>query len=821
MKTILKIFVGILVCISISAYTMPSGGGKTSLSGKITNKETGESLPLVTIYFPDLKIGTLSGADGTYRIENLPQSKILLQVSLIGHKTIIEAIDLSAVTTKDFALELSVREINEIVITGTSHSVEKNRTPTPITIVPKITLLQNSSSNIIDAIANQPGISQVTTGSGISKPVIRGLGYNRVVVVNDGIRQEGQQWGDEHGIEIDEFAVSKVEILKGPASLSYGSDAMAGVINMISAPSLNEGTIKGNVLGNYQTNNGLIAYSGNVAGNLKGFVWDARYSSKMAHAYKNKYDGYVFGSGFKETTMSGIVGVNKSWGYSHIQFSAYHLIPGIVEGGRDSASGRFVKEFAADNESVIDTIVSDKEMKSYTLGIPKQDVGHSKIVLNNNIYLKKGNLKTVLGFQQNRRKEYVDVIYPDDFELYFKMNTINYDARYVFPEKNQLQTSFGVNGMSQRSENEGIDFLVPAYSLFDIGGFVISKKSFEKIDLSGGMRYDIRKITGDELLLDTLGSPTTENNPFHVKKFNGFNATFSNVTGSIGATYQFSDYVYSKLNLSRGFRTPNIAELGANGEHEGAERYEFGNPSMKAETSWQIDYAFGWDAKHISLELDVFNNYINNFIYITKLNSIFGGDSIVDFSNPIPAFKFTQGNAKLFGGEVAIDLHPHPLDWLHFETSFSYVQAVQKNATDSTKYLPMIPPAKITSDLRADIKKAGKFFENMYFKIGIDEFFSQNKFYSAYGTETRTPGYLLVNFGMGTDFVSKKNMICSLYFSINNLTNAVYQSHLSRLKYSDENNVTGRAGVYNMGRNMSIKLLIPINIKKPNEVSGN
>ena len=183
-------------------------------------------------------------------IENLPQSKVLVQVSLIGYKLVIEKIDLAITAAMDFALEESVAELNEIVVTGLSQAAEKNRTPTPISTIPRLQLLQSSSTNIIDAIATQPGISQVTTGSGISKPVIRGLGYNRVVVVNDGIRQEGQQWGDEHGIEIDEFSVNRVEILKGPASLAYGSDAMAGVINLIPPPPLSMGNIKGTCLQN-------------------------------------------------------------------------------------------------------------------------------------------------------------------------------------------------------------------------------------------------------------------------------------------------------------------------------------------------------------------------------------------------------------------------------------------------------------------------------------------------------------------------------------------------------------------------------------------
>ena len=317
---------------------------KTTLSGKIVDKKTGALVIGATIYINDLKTGAISDVDGTYKIQNLPQTKVVVQVNLVGYKLLSETIDLANVSTKDFELEETVTELHEIVVTGLGQGAEKNRTATPITTISKTQLQQIASSNLIDAIATQPGISQITTGSGISKPVIRGLGYNRVVTVNDGIRQEGQQWGDEHGIEIDEFSVSKVEILKGPASLMYGSDAMAGVIHFLSAPTLPDGKIQGNLLANYQTNNGLIGMSGNIAGNLKGLIWDVRYSNKMAHAYQNKYDGFVLNSGFRENCISGIVGVNKSWGYSHLHFSLYNFTPQIIVLPKGHAPARlFIK----------------------------------------------------------------------------------------------------------------------------------------------------------------------------------------------------------------------------------------------------------------------------------------------------------------------------------------------------------------------------------------------------------------------------------------------------------------------------------------------
>ena len=780
---------------------------KKSLSGKITDNKTGMSLAGVNIYLPDLKTGAISQEDGTYKIENLPSTIVLVQVTFVGYKLIAEKIDLSSISMKDFALEESVNELNEVVVTGLSKAAEKNRTSTPIYTIPTIQLLQHASSNIIDALASQPGFDQITTGSGISKPVIRGLGYNRVVIINDGIRQEGQQWGDEHGIEMDEFAINKVEILKGPASLSFGSDAMAGVINMISAPTLPNGKISGNILTNYQSNNGLFAYSANFAGNQNGFIWNIRYSNKSAHSYQNNYDGFILNSGFKENTISGIVGLNKFWGYSHLHFSSYNFTPGIVEGDRDSATGFFVKPIFLSDTTEDSVIASSKDFKSYTPLTPYQKIHHNKLVLNSSFIIGNGSLKSIIGWQQNKRQEFGNILDKNNYGLYFLLNTINYELRYILPEINNFTISFGVNGMNQKSQNKGTEFLVPEYDLFDIGVFAVAKKTFGKLDISGGLRFDSRTQNGKDLYLDPEGKivTTPDLNSNHL--FTAFQSSFSGISGSIGSTYQFSEHVFTKINLSRGFRAPNIGELGANGVHDGTIRYEIGNPNLKPENSLQLDYALGLNLQHVTAEVDVFSNSIDNFIFSRKIESVFGGDSL---TQGYSTFQFVSGNANLFGGEISIDIHPHPLDWLHFENSISYVQSKQNNQPDSTTFLPLTPATKFSSELQASTKTLGRCLANAYIEIGFDHYFKQNHFYSAYGTETETPGYTLFNLGMGTDVVSKNKTLFSLYLSANNLFDVAYQSHLSRLKYAAINNATGRSGVYNMGRNLSFKLLVPI-----------
>lgn len=797
--------IAILICFITDNVTAQKNSlSHTHLSGKVTDKKTHEPLSGVIISIPDLKTGTTSDSSGNYTFNSLPKTKVLIQVNYIGFKTLIQTVDLTQTTVQNFELEYSATELNEVVISGLSKASEQKRTPSPVSIIPKTVLLQNASTNVIDAISRETGISQITTGAGISKPVIRGLGYNRVVVVNDGIRQEGQQWGDEHGIEVDEYAVNKVEILKGPASLVYGSDAMAGVINLISAPAVNEGKIMGNVIANYQTNNGLIGYSADLAGNKKGFLWDLRYSNKLAYNYQNKYDGYVFNSGFREHSISGMAGINRSWGYVNLILSDYYFKPGIVEGERDSLSGKFLKSVAA-GDTFRNEIVLGKG--SYNPSVPYQIVNHYKAVINSNVVIRNGSLSSVLGFQQNRRQEFANVLHPDQYGLYFLLNTWNYDFKYNLPEKNDMNISFGINGMAQQSFNKGSEFLVPEYNLFDFGIFSIFQKTFGQIDISGGLRFDSRTETGKELFLNTEGQPVNPDVEGSVLRFPSFHSSFSGVSGSIGATWQISKEIYTKLNFSRGYRAPNIAELGSNGIHEGTARYEIGDPDLKAEYSWQTDFTLGWNSEHVSAEMNLFSNQIQNYIYVRKLTGTNGTDSI---SDGFSTFKFVSGNASLSGGEIRFDIHPHPYDWIHFENSFSYVRAIQNHQSDSTKYLPFIPAPRLMSTIRFDVKKWGKTIRNGYAQIEMENDFAQNNIFSAYHTETRTPAYTLLNIGIGSDFIKKNYTFLSVYLSIDNLFDIGYQNHLSRLKYLPVNYSTGRTGVFNMGRNVNLKITFPI-----------
>ena len=658
-------------------------------------------------------------------------------------------------------------KLNELVVTGVTGDTKLKNSTAPISIISSKELRQTTFTNIIDAIAKQPGVSQITTGSGISKPIIRGLGYNRIIVMNEGIRQEGQQWGDEHGIEIDPQNVNSVEILKGPASLMYGSDAMAGVLILHGAPILPEGEMKATVSTEYQTNNGLFDYSFNFAGHQKGFVWDVRFTDKMAHAYKNKYDGYVPGSQFRERAARLMVGMNGLWGHSHLTGTIFHQTPSIVEGERDEESGALISGESGS---------SDFSGHSYDKTLPFQQIKHYKAVWDNSLNLPKGWLKAILGYQQNQRQEFEES--ENEYELYFKLHTLTYDIRYLSQEWNGWKIAGGANGMWQQSLNLGEESLIPEYKLFDIGGYATISKTLENLTLNGGLRYDNRHID------------------FHSRNFGG-------ISGSIGAVWNVCQHTNIRLNMARGFRAPNMSELGSDGIHEGTLRYEIGNPDLMPEYSWQADLGIDFSSEYISVQAALFANRIENYIFAKRIDQI--------MEEGFRTYQYTQGDAQLMGFEVGFDLHP--IHRVHFQNTFSYVNAQQLHVEDAAKYLPMTPAPRWTSELKYEITHHNHTtLNNAFMALGLECNLAQNRYYKVDDTETRTPGYALLSLSAGTDINIHHKKVAELYVTADNLLNKAYQNHLSRLKYCDTNRATGRQGVYNMGRNIVFKIIVPIQL---------
>ncbi len=756
----------LLACVLCSAI---AHAGQGTITGKVIDARSRQALPGATISIPELKLSAVSGNDGEFTLRNSPErGTYLVEVSYLGYKAFTTRVDLSNSGSLEFKLYPTAVEAQEVVITGTASNSLNKKNSTSVAVLNKQELLRYPSTNIVDAISRIPGVSQVTTGAAISKPVIRGLSYNRVITLSDGVKQEGQQWGDEHGIEVDQYKAGRVEVLRGAASLLYGSDAMGGVINIIDPLVPPVGQVKGEIVGNYATNNGLAGASAMLEGNANGFVWRSRGSYKNAYGY-NTPDYRLPNSGFHETNLSGMVGVNKKWGYMHLDLSSFRQKLGLPEFEKDE-NGNFLKE-AEEGEAA--EVLDASLYKTRNLFTPLQDIRHYKAALNSFFLVGKGKLKATLAYQNNQRRELEDdEVNPN---LFFNLKTYSYDAKYYFNSRNDWEPVIGVSGAFQNNRNRAAELLIPDYDSREFGAFAYLKKTWQKSTFNAGVRYDYKDIDARQMFEDGNA------------KFSNFNNNFGNISGAVGFTHEFSEELSVKANVGSAFRAPNIAELSADGVHEGTSRYEVGDPTLKPERSIYADASLEYNAEKISAFVNVYNNRINNYIYLRQ----FDPSELID-NNPV--YHYTQDKANLYGMEAGFTLHP--VTWIHFENSMSFTRA-RNTTTDED--LPFTPAPVLRNELRFSPNIHS--LKSPWFSVGLDNFFRQNK---VDRFETSSPGYSLLNMSVGSTF-NLKNQSLTVSVSGNNMLNKAYIDHLSRFKTD---------GFLNPGRNISFNIYIPLTIKK-------
>jgi iron complex outermembrane receptor protein len=429
LTTLLCILLLPLLCYRVLANTSDPVAG--TLTGTIVDKADGQPLIGVTVIIPDLHNGTVTDANGKYVLNHVPKGIYLLQARYIGYASITQKVDFSKITTLDFQMQVSTIEAGEVVITGVSKATEIKRSPIPMVAVSKSFIDERAGAgNVIDEIANLPGVSAVTTGPNVSKPFIHGLGYNRVVTLEDGIRQEGQQWGDEHGIEVDQNSIDRIEVVKGPASLSYGSDAIGGVVNLITPSPVPEGKIVGDIQATYGSNQDLLGSSFRLQGNQSGFVWGTVISGKEGKDYLNQHDGRVYATSYQEKDARLMFGLNKSWGYSYINASIFDDQQAIPDGSRDPITRQFTKRVT--DADLYRPIAPESELNSYKIPALHQHVELYRVYNNSSINLGGGTLLVNLGYQFSHRREYTHPLDNVTPGLNLQLTTYTYDVKYNF-----------------------------------------------------------------------------------------------------------------------------------------------------------------------------------------------------------------------------------------------------------------------------------------------------------------------------------------------------------------------------------------------------
>jgi len=802
-----------------------------TLSGRVTDTATQQSIPGVVIYIPQLKLGATTDTGGFYKITHIPNGTYDLEAQYLGYASSIKHVTINGATTLNFALSASSSNMQEVVITAIGIKTTSLRSPVPVTVVTHDMFLQQSSTNVVDGIATQPGITAITTGPGVSKPEINGLGYNRVLTLFDGERQEEFQWGDEHGVLIDPYAVYNAEIIRGAASLQYGANAMAGVVSFKSEPLAETGTIQGSVLSEYQTNNGLIGNSVDIGSNHNGFIWDVRASNEDAHCYSDPKDGYVWGTAFTQSNIRAVIGLDRKWGYSHLTVSALHKQIEIPDGNRDSTTDQF--EFDVPQNGQI--YPNRANFLSYHPDISSYQVlDHDEVWWQNSFNVGAGKIGVDIGYTQSQRHEIDTGNVPEENMI---VNDIPYSVKYqVAGDNSGLKFTTGFNGMYEFMKNGPEppapyigDFEIPNYNLFDIGGYGILQKDFKKLTLSGGLRYDIRSMNGQPMYLANYYTPqqveVPAGTPGAYTQFLPFNNTYTGFSGSIGATYRLPAHYYIKLNLAKSYRAPAINELTSNEVNPGGDLYELGDRNLKPESGYEADAAFGNNGRNINFEVDGFYNFINNFIFSDRMTNIHGGDTTALGKS---IFQYKANTAIIAGIAAYFNIHPVNAKWLEIDNGFTYIYSFLPGQTDSTQHVPWTPAPRFTSEVKFKLSdRHTSILRSTYIKFGLAKYWAQNDIYNAYWTELPSQAYTLYNAGIGTNFVNPKtkHILCSLFINCTNLMNIAYVDHTSREQYfwayngvNDPNN-DGKApaivtrqneGIYNMGRNVGIKLLFPI-----------
>jgi len=814
----------LLVCclmLEVTVALAQTGAVKGIISGV-----DGALIEAATVSIPKLNIGTITDNKGKYDLRKIPYGTWTLTVSYIGYETYQGKVTIdkdSPATTSNVSLKKSAAAIDEVVVTGVTRATLIRENPVAIRHISNMDIEQTTEPNIIDVLVrNVPGLNAVKTGPNISKPFIRGLGYNRVLTLFDGIRQEGQQWGDEHGIEVDAYNIDRAEVIQGPASIMYGSDALAGVVSLFS-PMAKEQDAKlhGKYYGEYQSNNGLIGNGMLLTYANSSWSYALRGSYRLAKNYRNRIDGRVYNTGFREGNASASVQHTSDAGYSNFNITLYNNLQGIPDGSRDSTTRKFTKQiYEGDGDDIKNRpIIPKKELNSYDLSPLHQHIDHYRIYSNNHYRMGESDINFSLAYQRNVRREYNHPTLPQQAGMFVRLNTFNYSFGYNAPEIWNTQISAGINGMYQNNKSkDATDFPIPDYNLFDAGGYLYAKWKQDRWTISGGVRYDIRQLKGNDFY--TVTDPETgfsrKTSPPDTAgaylQFPAFSKQFHGISLSLGTTYEISSRLSIKANMARGYRAPNITEFASNGLDPGAHIIYLGNRSFVPEFSFQEDLGIDLHEKNLSASVSVFNNNIEHYIYLAQLTDE-NNHPVVDAQGN-KTYQYEQSAAQLYGLEATFNFHPVNLKGFTFNNAWSVIYGFNrkeqyKGSGIDGSYLPLIPPFKWLSsaDQHFDIRSTILSGINVKFEMEYNA--AQNRYLSLYQTETPTPGYVLFNAGMNASFHYRKKKDFLVQLQVNNLFDKAYQSNLSRLKYLEyySSSPSRHLGIYNMGRNVCMKLI--------------
>ncbi len=739
--------------LAVAALFMCASLYSQQFHGEIRDANTKEPIPLASVYISDVQVGARTDSLGVFHFHiSLPEN-VTLKVSAFGYESLVKSVN-----TKQGAavIELSENhlEIDEIVV-STPGSNEQRMNVTHVEVHSVEKLNEVATSNMGELLEKIPGVYNASSGNGVSKPVVRGLQGIRVVSMLNGLRLENQQWGGDHGLGVTELGIGNIEVLKGPASLLYGADALGGVIfysdenyaDMNTASFDYSTQVESATLG--LTNQMMLKYSKN---NHR-FNIGVRSSD---HAdYRLPGGGYLVNSRYYDRALKFAYGVNKGKWAMHARYNYFNSRVGII--GHAGHEEEHEEENEEDHPE--DEFIDEHQERSGM--IPAQNYSNHYASLENTFITKKGKLSLLIGQTVTALREHEELF--SEASMNSVLSNSVYNFRLIRNVSQAMQLVVGAQGMYQQNRNSpsAEEELIPDADQIDNGVYSLLNYTKNKWKLQGGVRYDLR------ILENKLASESYQ---------------FGGVNFSMGAVHA-SDKALTRINISSGMRTPHLSEMFAEGEHHGALRFEIGNKNLISERGLQLDITQEYSTEHFGLVFNPYFNFIQNYIYLEFQ------DSIIE---ELPVYEYKQlSSAMLYGADLGVHYHPHFAHGLHIESTISYLEGIGEDGNN----LVMIPQGRLKTQL--------KYAFDMEGWVAIKDIVLQHTYVMAQRKtaplERNSVDYHLIDLGLNLTMAKNEMIILSL--GVKNILDQKYVDHLSRLKVFD---------LSGPGRNIYLKLSLGI-----------
>jgi iron complex outermembrane receptor protein/hemoglobin/transferrin/lactoferrin receptor protein len=766
------------------AAPAPAQTSRGTVAGTVTAAD-GAPLPGVQVVDPAFQRGTTTGADGRYRLDNLPLGEHTLEFRFVGYQTAVRTVTLEAGETAplDVTLQRRVLETDGVTVTGTARARSTLRAPQDVDVMDAQDLDVSSSAALGDVLQEHvAGVSSVKTGSQAGKPVLRGLSGNRVVLLKDGIAQEYYQYGVRHFPTTNASEAERVEVVRGASSILYGSDALGGAINVISKPApttgVDEFEVNGSASTQYLTNNNERAVSFDLSAAQGNVGWRVGAERRIADNY-HAPDA----STFSETQKGGTYGDPRYTG--EVPFTNFEQWSTYGQVGLQGEFGtlQLYGDYWANAQNFLLPAGGTPGQTPFPAAGLGQNLEHSNVALKGNIVADGFVLKPRLSWQRSLRQSgapgtNLGDIREDgglggfDYPLDLKTDIYTGRLEVAHPSIGTLSGTIGAEVQHQDADTRGPAELQPSARTWNTGVFFFEDLDLDPITVSFGSRLDVRTVEA------VPNQRTTDADQL--------DNTYTTLSGAVGASYTFGDGVAIATNLSSGFRAPSIFELYANGVHGGVAAFQEGNPSLEPERSYSADLSLRVRRDRLTAEVTGYVSAIQDYIYLENTGE-------QGPNGTLPKFAADQTDALIPGIEATVEASPLP--WLQVGGSAAVLDGTGDGlgADGGDGELPLLPSNTVSGFVRwvpADTAPLSNSQVELSLKRALDkdaagrfEPFSQfdEGFGPPFGTAS-TRAYSVVNVEARTTLALGLGAPVTVSVGVDNLLDETYRDFLDTYK---------------------------------------